>query len=213
MPKKKQLAMMRLAPLLVSGLMCIGMTNASEGVMGMTNALEGVEVPESRIVNGTILPLNGAGIRSFSFFGMSLKVYVATFYTRSPLRNWEAVQACKGPKHFDFTFLRGVGQGQVTQAWQRQLDASVSHTYDGYENDRDAFVRMFGPIKSGGMTTIQLLEEDTVVVDQGTHKGVIQGRNFQRAFLSMWFGERAVQADLKAGLLGSGAPEMAMAVV
>jgi hypothetical protein len=200
--------------LLVAGLTCMDMTNASEGMMSMKamHALEGVELPVAKVVNGTILPLNGAGIRSVSFFGMSLKVYVAGFYAKSPLRDWDAVQACNGPKHFDFTFLRGVGQDQVTQAWQRQLEASVSHQYDGYEQDRDTFVSMFGAIKSGGTTSIQLLEEDTVVVDQGNPKGVIQGRNFQHAFLSMWFGERAVQADLKAGMLGKGGSlEMAMA--
>jgi hypothetical protein len=58
---------------------------------------------------------------------------------------------------------------------------------------------------------IQLSGEETVVVDQGIHKGAIRGRDFQRAFLSMWFGEKAVQPDLRDGLLGSGAPESAMA--
>jgi hypothetical protein len=112
----------------------------------------------------------------------------------------------------EFTFLRSVGQGQVTQAWQRQLETSVTHVYDGYEKDRDRFIRMFGPISSGGTMQIQLLGEDTVVIDQDEHKGIIRGRNFQRAFLSMWFGEKAVQASLKAGLLGHGAPEAAAAV-
>jgi len=59
---------------------------------------------------------------------------------------------------------------------------------------------------------IQLVGEDTVVVDQEEHKGVIRGRDFQRAFLSMWFGEKAVQASLKAGLLGSEVSETATAV-
>ncbi len=171
-----------------------------------------MEFPESRHVNGTALFRNGVGVRSLSFFGMPIKVYTAGFYTMAPLRNWEDVQKCDGPKHFEFTFLRSVGQGQVTQAWQKQLHASVSHVYDGYEKDRDTFINMFGPISSGGTMQIQLLGEDTVVVDQEQHKGVIRGKDFQRAFLSMWFGEKAVQASLKEGLLRGGLPDAATAV-
>ena len=175
---------------------------------GMANEFD---FPETKQVNGMTLQRNGSGVRSLFFFGVPIKVYTADFYTLAPLRNWEAVQQCNGPKHMEFTFLRSVGQGQVTQAWQRQLDASVTHLYEGYENDRERFVGMFGPISSGGKMEIHLLGEDTVVVDQGVHKGAIRGRNFQRAFLSMWFGEKAVQPDLKHGLLGSSTPEPAMA--
>lgn len=170
-------------------------------------------LPETKHVNGTQLTRNGVGIRSLSLFGMPIKVYTAGFYTLSPLRDWEAVQECNGPKHMEFTFLRSVGQGQVTNAWRRQLEASVTHTYDGYEQDRDTFIRMFGAIVSGGTMQIHLSGEETHVVDQGKHKGVISGRNFQRAFLSMWFGEKAVQESLKSGLLGVGTHEQIAAAV
>lgn len=169
-------------------------------------------LPHTKHVNGTELTRNGAGIRSLTFFGVNMNVYTAGFYTLAPLRNWEAVQECNAPKHMEFTFLRSVGQKQVSQAWQRQLEVSVTHLYDGYEQDRDVFIRMFGPITSGGTLQIQLLGEDTAIVDQGIHKGIVRGRNFQRSFLSMFFGEKAIQASLKAGLLGHGVQEAATAL-
>jgi len=195
---------MRWITLLLVVMACIAGALADEELL---------DFPETKHVNGTQLYYNGGGIRSFALpFGMSIKVYNAGLWTMSPLRTWEDVQKCNGPKHMEFTFLRSVGQSQVTQAWQRQCDASVSHVYDGYEKDRDAFIRMFGPVSSGGSVQIQLSGEDTVVVDQGIHRGIIRGRNFQRAFLSLWFGEKAVQASLKAGLLGCGLREAATAV-
>ena len=160
--------------------------------------------------NPTKLRLNGAGVRSISIFGWDFKVYVAGFYHAaavSPLAStdqvYEAVQ--EHAMQFDFTFLRTFAQGQVTEAWQRQLEHSVDHRYDDYEKDRDAFIASFGPIVNGGTVSVALHPcGRTVLVDQGARKNTIQSRNFQRAFLSMWFGPKAVQSDLKQGLLGAG---------
>jgi hypothetical protein len=44
---------------------------------------------------------------------------------------------------------------------------------------------------------------DTLVYDNETLKGTIPGRNFQKAFLSLWFGSKPIQADLKSALLGN----------
>ena len=112
----------------------------------------------------------------------------------------------ESPMQMDFTFLRSVGKSRVISAWTQQLEHSVSYRYDGYEKDRDSFINMFAsPIAYRGTQTVQLIGDNTVIVDQGVHKGHIPGKNFQQAFLSMWFGERAVAEDLKAGLLDGAA--------
>jgi hypothetical protein len=49
---------------------------------------------------------------------------------------------------------------------------------------------------------VQLIGTNTVVFDQGSLKGTIPGRDFQKSFLSLWFGSNPVAADLKASLLG-----------
>jgi len=180
---------------------------------------------------------NDAGVRSISFFGLNVKVYVAGLYTERPLRSVDCVigfppmrEPSKNSEgnnftissadhtfidtsktsdadlnqvmQFDFTFLRSIGQGRVTSAWEQQLEHSVSLKYDGYEDDRDAFVSMFGPLEEGGVESVILVGDETHVVDQGVRKGMIRGQNFQGAFLSMWFGERAVCNILMRGLLG-----------
>jgi hypothetical protein len=161
-----------------------------------------------------LLRFNGAGVRSISFFGWDFKVYVAGFYIASgtpPLENPQDVLLLSSDNdapimQLDFTFLRSVNQDKVTQAWKEQLAHSVDANaalYNGYERDRDTFVGCFGPIQNGGTESVVLLGDGrTIIVDQGVKKGVIEGKNFQKAFLSMWFGENAVAADLKAGLLG-----------
>lgn len=165
--------------------------------------IQGVKVPPSVSVNGQTLPLNGAGLRTFSLLMVPIKIYVAAFYAPGPLKSETAVLASPGPMEFSFTFLRAVDASDVARAWSSQFAASVSYTYAGYEKDRDAFVGMFGALQSGGVQTVRFVGSDTLIFDQGAQKGTIAGRDFQRAFLSMWFGSNPVSADLKAALLGN----------
>ena len=155
------------------------------------------------------LRFNGAGVRSINFFGWDFKVYVAGFYHtgRDPLQSTDDVYQAlqQHPMQFDFTFLRTVPQSKVTEAWEQQLEHSVDHHYEQYEQDRDTFVSSFGPISNSGTVSVVLHPcGQTILVDQGARKNVIKSHDFQRSFLSMWFGEKAVHQDLKNGLLSGG---------
>jgi len=133
------------------------------------------------------------------------------------------------PKIFvmEFTFLRDVTPKQMAIAWNYQLDSSVIHNqYDHYPQDRTAFISMLdGSMKSGGTMVFEFfrglqpssLSIDTTttntttnhsggsttmkVTNQGQFAGEIKGEDFQRAFASMWFGDRPVMKEIKQGLL------------
>ena len=169
---------------------------------GVALEIQGVTVPPQVQVAGNSLQLNGAGLRTFTLLMVPIRIYVAAFYTPAALRTAEAVMASAGPMQFDFTFLRAVGQSDVSKAWTSQFAQSVSYTYPGYEKDRDAFIAMFGPLSSGGVEQVRFVGTNTVIYDQGTKKGTIPGRDFQKSFLSLWFGSNPVAADLKSALLG-----------
>lgn len=172
--------------------------------MSFARALEiqGVPVASSVQVAGQNLALNGAGLRTFTLLLVPIKIYVAAFYTPGALRSEAEVLASPGPMQFTFTFLRAVGASDVAKAWTSQFASSVTYTYPGYEKDRDSFIGMFGALKSGGVQMVQFVGTDTLVYDQGTLKGTIAGRDFQKAFLSLWFGSDPVSPDLKSALLG-----------
>lgn len=165
--------------------------------------IEGVNVPPQIQVGGQALQLNGAGLRTVVLLIIPIKAYVAGFYATAPLRSEADVLASAGPLGFTFTFLKSVGQGQVTSAWTAQFADSNTFTYAGFEKDRDAFIALFGPLQSGGVESVQLVGTDTLVYDSGKFKGTISGRNFQRAFLSLWFGSTPVMPSLKSALLGT----------
>mmetsp|Transcript_17162 Transcript_17162/g.41772 ORF Transcript_17162/g.41772 Transcript_17162/m.41772 type:complete len:108 (+) Transcript_17162:796-1119(+) len=104
----------------------------------------------------------------------------------------------------DFTFLRGFTAGQCKLAWEKQLDDSVSYRYDGFAEDKAEFLEMIATqsMKANGTATVQIQDNTTMIFDQGTYTGEVIGKDFQRAFLSMWFGDKPVTEDLRLGLLG-----------
>lgn len=165
--------------------------------------IEGVSIPAQKTVSGTTLQLNGAGVRTVTLAFVPIKAYVASFYAPAPLRTANAVMASPGPLQFNFTFLQSVSQGQVTDAWNAQFKQSVTYSYPGLAKDQAAFVAMFGPLKKFGVETVVLDGDATQVFDGGTLKGSIAGRDFQKAFLSMWFGTNPVMPSLKNALLGN----------
>jgi len=166
--------------------------------------LEGIAVPAQQTVAGETLSLNGAGVRTITLAFIPIKAYVAAFYAPTPVATEQAVLASPGPLVFTFTFLQGVGQGQVTEAWNAQFKASTSFSYAGLAADQAKFVAMFGPLKKGGVERVEIAGDETRVYDAGSLKGTIAGRDFQQAFLSMWFGSQPVMPSLKKALLGGG---------
>lgn len=178
-------------------LLCLGVLRPATAI---SNLFEGIELPEFRKGGGLELKRNGQGIRSVWGF----KIYVAAMYTLNQIREAKDIMDCHGdcPLQLDFTFLRSVSGKQSKTAWQKQLEYSVSYHYDGYEKDRDDFIeKMSGPIANGGTLSVRMIGDDTEVVAQGIERGVVRGKGFQKAFLSMWFGDRPVANDLKVGLL------------
>lgn len=174
-------------------------------VLASANALqiEGVTVPAQTTVSGATLQLNGAGVRTVTLAFVPIKAYVASFFAPTPLRTAAAVTPSAGPFQFNFTFLQGVGQGQVTDAWNAQFKASASYSYPGLAADQAKFVGFFGPLKKGGVETVEIDGNETRVYDNGSLKGTVEGADFQKAFLSLWFGSNPVQASLKSALLGN----------
>lgn len=165
--------------------------------------IQGVSVPSTAQLGRATLQLNGAGLRTFTLLMIPIKIYVASFYTPLALRTAAEAMNANGPLQFDFTFLRAVGQSDVAKAWTSQFAQSVSYTYPGYARDRDAFIAMFGPLQNRGVEQVQMVGTNTLVYDSGKLKGTIPGRDFQRAFLSLWFGSNPVAPDLKSALLGN----------
>lgn len=172
------------------------------GLAGVVSAkkVEGVKLDETKTLAGQTLTLNGAGLRTATV--LKVRLYVASFYATQKIQTEADVLAAQGPLRFDFVFLRAFPKNKVEDAWRWQFKQSGTKTYDGYENDVEAFATAFGPIAKGGVETVELEGDETRIYDDGVLRGSVKGRDFQKAFLGLWFGTKPVMPSLKAALLG-----------
>lgn len=168
--------------------------------------IEGVAIPDSISIKGQSLQLNGAGLREISLLGVPIKLYVASFYTPCRVHTLDEVLASPRPIEINFTFLKGVSRRIVESTWRNQFTHNATYTYPGFDRDQETFISLLGNLDEKGKDTVLFLPGETQVFDQGNLMGTIQGTKFQRAFLSLLFGEKPISQKLKVHLLGTATP-------
>lgn len=161
--------------------------------------IAGVAIAPSQTVDSQELQLNGSGLRTVTI--LHVKAYVAAFYAPKALRTPEEINASTGPLRFDFTFVRAFDKKDVTKAWTLQFRESASYSYPTLEKDVAQLTQYFGAIRKNGVETIELVGDKTRITDDGVFRGEIIGSDFQKAFLSLWFGSNPVPR-MKLALLG-----------
>ncbi|HEU4622923.1 MAG TPA: chalcone isomerase family protein [Burkholderiaceae bacterium] len=168
--------------------------------------LEGVKMPDTTIVDGKPLVLNGLGVRTR--YGLA-KVYVAGLYLPKPSNDGGAVLAQDGPKRMAFqlkrdvaaqTFAKSLNEGIQERATPEQLAALKDRL--ARFND---YIVSINQVKDGDVVFLDLVPgRGTQIVHNGQPIGEpVPGADFASALLALFVGPRPVQDSLKAGLLGA----------
>lgn len=173
---------------------------------GMACAAEvsGVRIDDTASVGGATLVLNGAGKRTRVVFD----VYVAGLYLTTKRGTTQAVLDAPGPKRVTMTMMRDLGPDKLIEALQEGIRQNAGAAQlAAIQPQLDALVagiRSIGPVHKGDVIAIDFLPDGSTQLSlNGTAKGgPIAGAGFQRALLGVWLGDKPVQSDLKAALLG-----------
>jgi hypothetical protein len=166
--------------------------------------IAGVKIDDTARVGGTPLVLNGAGKRTRLVFD----VYVAALYLTARQGSAPQVLEAPGPKRITLSLMRDLSADRLTEALQDGIKLNTSDAaLDAIRPQLEALVaaiRSIGAAHKGDVLSIDFLADDsTQLALNGAPKGqAIAGVAFQRALLGVWLGEKPVQADLKAALLG-----------
>lgn len=163
----------------------------------------GVNIAEEIVVDDTTsLVLNGAGIRSKFFFD----IYIAQLYLEKPEKDSSLITKQEGNKRIVMHFLYdGVGQDKIIDGWNDGFSANLDEGSAAKLQSRlETFNAMFTEeMKSGDIIVFDYLPgEGTRVTIKNEVKGVIPGKDFNDALLSIWLGEEPVGSGLKNDLLG-----------
>lgn len=164
--------------------------------------IAGVTIAEELVAeDGISLQLNGAGIRSKFFF----KIYIAELYLENPAREAAAAIADNGYKRVVMHFLYDeVGQEKLVDGWNDGFSANLAEAAQKKLQPRiDSFNAMFTEAMTTGDRIVfdYVPGQGTRVSIKGEEKGIIAGKDFNDALLSIWLGDEPVSSDLRRDLL------------
>ena len=161
--------------------------------------LAGVRVPETVVVEGKTLKLNGMGLRKKVVF----KVYVAALYVEKPSKDAAALLASGETKSMRLHILRSLKGSQVTEAIAEGFERNSKEQLPKLKPRLDRLSAMVPDVKEGDEIALTWVPDKGVVVSvRGTDRGTIEGRDFADALFAVWLGPNPVQEDLKKALLG-----------
>ena len=167
--------------------------------------LEGVQLEDRVQVDGQALELNGIALRTRVFF----KVYVAGLYLPQKVTSAQTAIESPGAKRIVLVMLRDASAEQFCDSVQAGIDAN--HNDEELERLKPRVEALFTKIRAigearKGMRIVldysSTARATTLYVDGAPQGDAIEDREFFRALLRIWLGERPAQADLKRLLLG-----------
>ena len=152
--------------------------------------------------DGTVLQLNGAGIRS----KFVVKVYIAMLYLENPGSDRDQVIADPGAKQLIMHFLyKEVDKDALVEAWNDGFSGNGSaEQLEALKTEIAQFNAMFDTVKKGDRIVLDYVpDEGTTVSINAIKKGTIAGKEFNDLLLSIWLGDKPVGEKLRQELLGN----------
>ncbi len=162
--------------------------------------IEGVNLPATMKCAGEEIALSGHGLRTATFF--KIKIYVAGFYAKEKVTPLHLEKLDQRPLCFSFTYLKDFSDSDVDRAWNYQFEESSEHSYPKFKDDIKLLKSFFGKIHGERNQVIELSQDSTFFYENSKLAGEIKGADFQKAFLSIWFGKKPPTEELKKSLLG-----------
>ena len=164
----------------------------------------GIRFDDKVSVGGAELVANGAGVRTRLVFD----VYAMTLYLPAKAATAEAALAAKAPRRIALQLMRDVKATDFVDALKAGMQANLTEAeFAALKPQVQQFTEIVtsgGEVKKGTQVTIDDVPgAGTRVSIGGKPQGKdIAGEAFYNALLKIWLGEKPVQADLKAKLLG-----------
>jgi len=184
----------------------LGLAIATAAMAGAGQAeagkLAGVTMPDTIIVAGKQLTLNGMGLREATF--LKIDVYVAGLYLEHVSSSPAAILAADEARQLVLRFVRNVDRDDIIEAWNAGFAGNATVPVAALRPHiarLDAWMPEFG---GGDTLTFRYVPGEGVTVEiNGARKGVINDASFARSLFAIWLGPRPPTGDLKRGLLGN----------
>jgi len=163
----------------------------------------GIQFPDTIALPDTVktVRLNGVGYRK-KFF---VKVYIGALYTEKLTRSRDEVVALDGPNRVLMHIVHEeVDKEKLVNAWNEGFEENLSdEELEKMRPTIDRFNAMFPTVREGDVIYLDYIPgTGTRVTINNEQKGVIAGRDFNRAMLDIWLGDEPADNKLKKAMLG-----------
>jgi hypothetical protein len=162
--------------------------------------LTGVAMPDTRVVDGAHMRLNGIGLRTFSI--LSIPIYVAGLYLERPSDSPETILHSLERKLLHIRFLRDVDAEDARKAWRDGFDQNCKTPC--YLDPRDVaqFLAAVPAIHKDDETALLFTLKGVRVTFNGRPMGDIADPHFAEIVLASFIGDEPPTPRLKRELLG-----------
>jgi hypothetical protein len=162
--------------------------------------LDGVSMPDTRVVNGTQMHLNGIGLRTFSLLG--IRIYVAGLYLERRSDNPDAILHSPETKLLDIRFLRDVDAEDARNSWQESFEQNCKTPCYLDPRDIQRFLAAVPSVRKGNDSTLLFTSKGVHITFNGRRIGDIADPHFAELMLATFIGAVPPTPRLRRELLG-----------
>jgi len=187
--------MIRLAP--IGSLLALFAAVATQA-----RTLAGVELPDTVVVDGITLHLNGMGLRTAT--RLRIKAYVGALYLEERSSDPATVIDSRQRKRVTMKFLRDIDQHNLSSGWAASLRKAGG---ESLEDSISQFTSLIHDVKKGdSMSFTWRPGVGLEIAIDGKTRGTVPGDDLARTLFTVWFGPTPGDENLKRGMLGHGGP-------
>lgn len=174
------------------------------GVIGPAAAavLDGVSLPDSAVVAGRPLVLNGIGLRTYSILG--IRIYVAGLYLQQRSSDPASILRSPEVKLLDVRFLRDVGASDARRSWREGLQDNCPRPCRLPPQEIERFLAAVPSVRRGDTSTLLFTPGRLDFTFNGRPYGTITDPLFVQVVLATFIGPEPSSPGLKRALLGGG---------
>jgi hypothetical protein len=161
--------------------------------------VNGVKVPESVVVDGMALQLNGAGVRK----KFIVKVYVGALYLPRRMSDPAAIVALDQPKSVRMFLLRDLDRSSLLDAIRDGFESNSKAQLPELEPKLKLLEEGLPPeVKEGQVVQVAYAPgRGCTVAIEGGKSVTVEGKVFGDALFRVWLGEDPVDSGLKEAML------------
>jgi hypothetical protein len=164
--------------------------------------VSGVAVPDSMVVDGKTLVLNGAALRTLTF--LHVRIYVVALYLPQRSADSQAILASPGPKVIALHYIHSGSKDQVQDRYREgeKVNCGGGGCDPALQADFDKLMASAAPVQEGDVTEFIVTANAFRVLFNGRQVATFNDNRLGNMVIEGFIGSHPPSPELRAALLG-----------